>query len=373
MKQERLVVHYENQPIYDIVFKNSYQNLIKELEFLNIKNKKLCIVTDSIVEKLYASEVTEILTAHSTSVTIFSFKSGEASKNITTVQKLYEHLILNKFDRKDMLLALGGGVVGDLTGFVAATYLRGIDFIQLPTTLLSQVDSSIGGKTGVDFESYKNMVGAFYQPKLVYMNLSTLNSLNDKDFNSGISEIYKHGLIKDKEYYEWLVENINSIQNRDIKILAEMIFRSCDIKRKVVENDPREKGERALLNLGHTIGHSIEKLTNFTMLHGECVSVGIVSACFISWKRGFLSEIEFQQIKEHLVNFKLPTCIVSTGINANIILETTKLDKKMEAGHIKFVLLNAIGDAFIDNSISDLEILESINHILVGDRNEECK
>lgn len=370
MKNERLVVHYKNEPIYDIVFRESYQNLLEELKLLNIQNKKLCIVTDSNVEKLYAKELENILKEISPKVSVFSFQAGEESKNIATVQKLYEHLILNKFDRKDVLFALGGGVVGDLTGFAAATYLRGIDFVQLPTTLLSQVDSSIGGKTGVDFECYKNMIGAFYQPKLVYMNLSTLKSLDDKQYNSGIAEIYKHGLIKDNSFFEWLIQNTKEIQSRNMNILKEMICHSCNIKRLVVENDPKEKGERALLNLGHTVGHSIEKLTDFSLLHGECVSIGIVSAVYISYKKGYIKEVEFNDIKSNLLNFKLPISIKYPGLDSKQVLETTKLDKKMESGHIKFVLLKDIGNAFIDTSITDKELLEAINYVLIGDKNE---
>lgn len=370
MKHERLVVHYENQPIYDIVYESSYEMLPNELDQFDISKRKICIVTDSIVEDLYGKEVLEILQGNAAYLTIFSFKAGESSKNIETVQKLYEHLILNKFDRKDMLLALGGGVVGDLTGFAAATYLRGIDFVQLPTTLLSQVDSSIGGKTGVDFECYKNMVGAFHQPKLVYMNLTTLNSLSDKLYNSGIAEIYKHGLIKDSNFFQWIIRNIEGIQERKYDIVKEMIGKSCDIKRKVVENDPKENGERALLNLGHTVGHSIEKLTDFTLLHGECISIGLVSAAYLSWKRGFLNKEEFRTIEEGLIRFNLPTSIKFPELATDNILETTKLDKKMEAGHIKFILLKTIGHAFIDKTVTDSELMEAINYIMVGEDNE---
>lgn len=186
------------------------------------------------------------------------FEAGESQKNLDTVKMIYEKLILAKFDRKDLLVALGGGVTGDITGFTAATYLRGIDFVQIPTSLLAQVDSSIGGKTGVDFDSYKNMVGAFHMPKLVYINVSTLTTLSDEQFISGMGEIIKHGLIKDSAYFDWLIENHDRILARDKDVLMEMIRVSCNIKRVVVENDPTEKGDRALLNFGHTLGHAIE-------------------------------------------------------------------------------------------------------------------
>ena len=182
---------------------------------------------------------------------------------MNTVQKLYETLISENFYRDDLLLALGGGVVGDLTGYAAATYLRGIDFIQIPTTLLSQVDSSIGGKTGVDFEQYKNMVGAFYQPKLVYTNISTLKNLDGRQFLSGMAEVLKAGLIKDSKFYEWIINNLFEIMELNESIIENMVYQSALIKVNVVINDPTEKGERALLNFGHTIGHAIEKHMNF--------------------------------------------------------------------------------------------------------------
>ena len=188
-----------------------------------------------------------------------------------------------------MLVALGGGVVGDLTGFAAATYLRGIDFVQVPTTLLSQVDSSIGGKTGVDFLQYKNMVGAFHQPKLVYINTTTLKSLPEREYFSGMGEVIKHGLIKDADYYEWIKENIDAIKAREHEAVREMIYQSCLIKGGVVERDPKEKGERALLNFGHTLGHAIEKLKDFTWLHGECVAAGCCLAAEISCIKGNIS------------------------------------------------------------------------------------
>lgn len=210
----------------------------------------------------------------------FIFPAGEESKTLATVENLYEFLIQNKFERRDMLAALGGGVVGDLTGFTAATYLRGIDFIQIPTSLLAQVDSSIGGKTGVDFRAYKNMVGAFHQPKLVYSCAETLKTLTEQQYISGLGEIIKHGLIKDIAYYHWLKEHKEAILSRDTQTMIEMIEVSCRIKKEVVENDPEEAGERALLNFGHTLGHAVEKLMNFTMLHGECVAVGMHGAAW---------------------------------------------------------------------------------------------
>jgi len=224
----RLTVHEDGQPIYDIVMTEDFSMLSEEVEKLSTASKRLCIVTDSNVAELYLDEVTALLAPICRKVISYVFPAGEANKNLNTVQKLYETLILNQFDRGDMLVALGGGVVGDLCGFAAATYLRGISFIQIPTTLLSQVDSSIGGKTGVDFDAYKNMVGAFHMPKLVFINIATLNTLPDSQFAAGMGEVIKHGLIKDKAYYEWLLEHAEEIQKKEPAALRHTVWKQSD-------------------------------------------------------------------------------------------------------------------------------------------------
>ena len=284
---------FRSKPIYDIVIEKDFSQLGTAFSRLNVTGRKICIVTDSNVGPLYAKAVQEVLETTGNQIFVYTFAAGEESKNLNTVQDLYEFLIENHFDRKDMLAALGGGVVGDLTGFTAATYLRGISFIQIPTSLLAQVDSSIGGKTGVDFRAYKNMVGAFHQPKLVYMNMSTLLSLDTRLFNSGFGEIIKHGLIKDAAYYRWLQNNAAKIQSKDYDALEQMIAGSCNIKREVVELDPTEQGDRALLNFGHTLGHAIEKLMNFQLYHGECVVLGMIAALNISVTRGHITQAEY--------------------------------------------------------------------------------
>lgn len=360
---KRLTIHGQNKKIelYDIIIEHSFDKLPEELVKFDLEKKKLCIVTDSNVGNIYAKQLEAELSKVASKVVIFTFPAGEASKNLDVVRDLYEKLILEKFDRLDMLVALGGGVVGDLTGFTAATYLRGIDFIQIPTSLLSQVDSSIGGKTGVDFDSYKNMVGAFHQPKLVYMNLSVLESLDAPQFYSGMGEILKHGLIKNEGYYIWLIENLYEIYEKDMDILEEMVYESCLVKSAVVEKDPKEQGDRALLNFGHTIGHSIEKLKNFQLLHGECVALGSIAAVHISMQRGYLSKEEFYEIRDMYVAFNLPITI--TDIAPEDILAATKLDKKMESGQIKFILLKKMGKAIIDNTVTDEEMLAAIKFI----------
>ena len=361
MKETRIDIKKDGIYSYSIWLEPDFTNLMSALKDLGTAEKKLCIVTDSTVQPLYAESLKNVLESCCSKVSVFVFPAGEANKTLDTVRSLYEHLILEKFDRKDMLVALGGGVVGDLTGFAAATYLRGIDFIQIPTTLLSQVDSSIGGKTGVDFDAYKNMVGAFHMPKLVYMNLGTLLSLPKRQFSAGMAEIIKHGLIQDVAYYEWLMTHYEAIEQKNYDALCEMIFGSCQIKGHVVEVDPTEKGIRAWLNFGHTAGHAVEKLKDFQLYHGECVSIGCIVAGWMSWKRGYLTEEEFHQIEYMMEHYQLP--IQVSGLIPEEVLSATKLDKKMEAGKIKFVLLRQIGEAFVTKDVTDDELLEAIRYV----------
>ena len=351
---QRLPVLYNKKPCYDIVFQQSFDGLWEELAELGAADKRLCIVTDSTVDGLYASQILKFLEGKCRKAVKYVFPAGEEHKNLDTVRDVYRFLIEEGFDRKDMLLALGGGVTGDLTGFAAATYLRGIDFVQIPTSLLAQVDSSIGGKTGVDFLQYKNMVGAFHQPKLVYINTATLKSLPEREYFSGMGEVIKHGLIKDAKYYDWIKDNITPIKEREHEAVREMIYRSCLIKGDVVERDPKEKGERALLNFGHTLGHAIEKLKDFTWLHGECVAAGCCLAARISQMKGNLTEEEVKDIKEVFIKFGMNGDISELSIKD--IIKTTKSDKKMVGDKIKFILLHSIGEAYIDMSVTDDEM-----------------
>lgn len=358
----KLDVKKDGQFCYSIRIENNFKYLEDEISDLGFVGHKLCIVTDSNVAPLYLDGIKTILGKKFGKIFAYIIPAGEEHKTLDNIKMLYEYLILNKFDRKDCLIALGGGVIGDMTGYAAATYLRGIDFIQIPTTLLSQVDSSIGGKTGVDFNSYKNMVGAFHMPRLVYMNLSVLNTLSDDQFACGMGEILKHGLIKNKEYFVWCMEHAEKILERDYDTLLYMIKESCKIKRDVVEKDPTEKGDRALLNFGHTLGHAVEKLKNFEMLHGQCVAVGCAAAMKLSAMRGNISEAQVKYAEGCFVRFGLP--IRATGITADEILEISKSDKKMEAGKIKFVLLQDIGNAYVDKTVSDEELIEASNYLL---------
>jgi 3-dehydroquinate synthase len=344
------------------VFSTSFAELAEEMEKLNIAERKVCIITDSRVKGLYGEEVLQCLEGKCRRALLYAFPAGEENKNLDTVRQAYQFLIEEKLDRKDLLVALGGGVTGDVAGFIAATYLRGVDFVQIPTTLIAQSDSSIGGKTGVDFDGYKNMVGAFYMPKLVYMNVSTLKTLDDRQFFSGFAEVMKHGLIKDGAFYEWLLDKMYEICDRDEDTLLSMVQKSCMVKKLVVEKDPTEKGDRALLNFGHTIGHAIEKAKHFTLSHGECVALGCVAAAYISWKHEWLSMEEYYEIRDMFVPFSLP--ITVEDIQPEEILALTKSDKKVEGNQIKFILLKKVGKAVIDRNVTDEDILNAVKEIL---------
>ena len=361
----RMTINYEKKPCYDIVFTDSFDLLVDELQAFDVENRRVAVIADSNTSALFGNTVIQLLEGHCMQTLLYSFPAGESNKTLDTVKDIYKALIEAKFDRKDLLIALGGGVVGDVTGFVAATYLRGVDFIQIPTTMIAQSDSSIGGKTGVDFDGYKNMVGAFYMPKLVYMNVATLKELDDRQFYAGFAEVMKHGLIKDAVFYEWLLDNMYEIHDRNEDVLEEMIMRSCTVKKLVVEKDPTEKGDRALLNFGHTIGHAIEKAMNFEMVHGECIALGMVAAAYISWKHNWLSMDEYYEVRDMFVPFNLPISIDS--IDPEEILNLTKSDKKMEGTQIKFVLLKKVGNAVIDKTVTDDEILDAIREIYFSD------
>lgn len=359
---KKITVHYHNNPIYDIWIERDYSGLAALLSALDIAEHKLCIVTDSHVEAHYAEEVLKIARETASYAMIFSFPAGEHSKTLDVIEDLYEELIKAHFDRKDVILALGGGVVGDMSGYAAANYLRGIRVVQIPTSLLAMVDSSIGGKTGVDFRGYKNMIGAFHQPSAVYMNLSSLHTLTEEQYFSGFGEIVKHGLIRDMDYFHLLESELEKLKKRDLDSLEEVIYGSCQIKRKVVENDPKEQGERALLNFGHTLGHAIEKLMNFQMLHGECVAIGMVAASYLSFQRGYLTQKDYDLICHALQTLQLPRQV--SGLSAEDIIRVSRNDKKMNAGQIRFILLEKLGHAVMKDDVTEAEMTEALSVVL---------
>ena len=328
----------------NLIIENSYDQLA-QMEFAC---RKLCIVTDSNVAPLYLDAVKQVLG----NVPVFKFKAGEPSKHIGTVSEIYKFFLANKLDRRSVVVALGGGVVGDLAGFAAATYMRGIDVVQLPTTLLAQVDAGLGGKTGFDFEGVKNLIGAFHQPKLVYINLNTLNTLPEEEFVSGLGEVVKHGYIGsgNKEYYKFLRDNSEKILKLQPDAMFKVVEGSCKIKMDVVRKDEKESGLREILNFGHCVGHAIESLSGYTMAHGKCVSVGMCAALYMSG------------IKDDLIQiFNLPTSIAN--YNPQDILDTMYKDKKTVNDTLRIVLLKKIGEAYTNDTITQDKILESLNGI----------
>lgn len=361
--QKTLTVCGNGEPIYDIVLDTAFDGLGSRLEALGVRGRRVCVVTDSRVASLYLDQVRDILKAYCRQVVAYIFPDGEESKTLDTVEGLYEVLMENRFDRKDWLVALGGGVVGDLCGFGAATYLRGVSFIQIPTTLLAQVDSSIGGKTGVDVSSYKNMVGAFYMPRLVYTNVSTLLTLSDEQFSSGMGEVIKHGLIQDKAYYQWLLRNKDAIGRRELSVCMEMIAGSDEIKRRVVEQDPTEQGLRALLNFGHTLGHALEKQLSFSMLHGHCVGLGCLGAVRLSILKGYLDEDCPLGLRSLMESLGMPVKVEEI-LKENVV-EDTKSDKKMDGDAIRFILLRSVGEAFVDRTVTEEDMMAALDEILL--------
>ncbi len=363
-----ITVNYDKKPCYDIIITDTFESLSDKVMELGFEKRKIAIITDTNVKELYSEEVKNCLSKVSDKVFVYAIPAGESNKNLDEISKVYDFLIENHFDRHDLLVALGGGVVGDMTGFVAASYLRGVAFVQIPTTLLAQADSSIGGKTGVDYKGYKNMVGAFYMPKLVYMNISTLKTLDERQFASGFAEIMKHGLIKDQDFYTWLIENMYEITDREPETLAEMVTTSCGIKKAVVEKDPTEKADRVLLNFGHTLGHAIEKAKNFELLHGECVALGCVAAAFISWKKEMISMEEYYEIRDMFVPFNLPISI--EDLDPQEVIKLSKSDKKADSDKVRFILLKKIGKAVVDMTVTDDEMLAALDEIIYIENND---
>ena len=358
-----LPVNYENKFAYNIYIKEDFAALKTAIKSLDLYKVKYCIISDSNVSSLYQHTVQSILSECSDKVVNISFIAGEVSKNLDTVNTMYKFLIKHKFDRNDILVALGGGVVGDLCGYVAASYLRGLRFIQIPTSLLAQADSSIGGKTGVDFMSYKNLVGAFHMPSLVYSNIGTLRTLSSEEFASGMAEVVKSAIIKDRFFFDLLEHKAGKIKAKDSLTCMDMLFRSDSIKKAVVEEDPKEKGVRSLLNFGHTLGHAIEKELNFKLSHGQCVALGSCAAADISMKRHLISSDEKRRIENLFRTFDLDNKL-RYNIDIESVLKATLNDKKMSSGKIKFILINSIGEAFIDDSVSMEEMREGLKSII---------
>lgn len=311
-----------------------------------LEQKRIAIVTNPVVGDLYLSRLISALMLHGVQTLPVEVPDGESAKSWETLNTIFDRLLAHRSERKTTLIALGGGVVGDLAGFAAATYLRGVPFIQIPTTLLAQVDSSVGGKTAINHPRGKNMIGAFYQPRLVLADTDTLATLPDRELSAGLAEVIKYGLIRDPDFFAWLESSMEALLAREPEAVAHAVRRSCELKAEIVSVDERESGLRALLNLGHTFGHAIEAGLGFgRWLHGEAVAAGTVLAARASQRLGWLREEDLQRITALFRRAKLP--IDAPNLGAARYLELMGLDKKVEHGQLRLVLLQRIGSAVV--------------------------
>jgi len=314
-----------------------------ELYEPHIRGRQVMIVSNETVAPLYLDKVSNALSGYQLGQVILP--DGEQFKDLETLNRIFDALLTNRFNRSCCLVALGGGVVGDMAGFAAASYQRGVDFIQLPTTLLAQVDSSVGGKTGVNHPLGKNMIGAFHQPRCVLADTDTLDTLDDRQLSAGIAEVIKYGLIQDAEFFSWLEQNMELLLARNPAALIHAIERSCQCKAEIVAADERESGERALLNLGHTFGHAIETGTGYgSWLHGEGVAVGMIMAAELSARHGWMSEADVERIRALLLRARLPVT-PPAEISRKRFLELMAVDKKIDHRGLRLVLMDAIGAA----------------------------
>jgi shikimate kinase/3-dehydroquinate synthase len=312
----------------------------------HVQGRQVAIVTNTTVAPLYLERVAAPLRAAGREVITIILPDGEQYKNQASLTQVFDVLLANKCDRKTTLVALGGGVIGDLTGYAAASYMRGVPFVQMPTTLLSQVDSSVGGKTGINHPLGKNMIGAFYQPRAVLADTATLSTLPDRELSAGMAEVIKHGAIIDLDFFTWIEENIGKLMARDQAALAHAIARSCEIKANVVRQDEREGGLRAILNFGHTFGHAIENGLGYgNWLHGEAVGCGMVMAADLSCRLGLVDQATVTRVRALVAAAGLPT--VAPDLGAERWIELMEVDKKNEGGAIKFILLKPLGSPSI--------------------------
>ncbi|MGE5614144.1 MAG: 3-dehydroquinate synthase [Bacillota bacterium] len=341
---------------YPIHITNDFSGLGKACANAGLTGKFL-VVTDDNVEKHYGKACMEELSGIAADISIHAIKAGEKSKTLDTVVEIYKKLFSLRPDRNSTVVALGGGVVGDIAGFAAATYLRGINYVQAPTSLIAQADSSIGGKTGVDFNGSKNLIGAFYQPRLVYINVNTLRTLPAREFRAGMAEVIKHGLIADAGFYDYIDSNMDRIYQFDESVLINIARTNCSIKSGVVEKDERESGLRAILNFGHTIGHAVESASDFSMLHGECVSIGIAGAFRLAVRLGMTGADEAARVEETLAKAGLPVRL--SGICIKKIYDNMMLDKKIKNDRLKFVLPRRIGEVFC-HTVDDKRLIEEV-------------
>ncbi|NPU86247.1 MAG: 3-dehydroquinate synthase [Syntrophaceae bacterium] len=362
----RIRVHLEHKT------SNSYdvhigRDILDRMGLILAKNagvKRYVIVTDATVDALHGERVADVLQRLGLKVERLLIPPGEVSKDIRTVLETAERLTALGADRSSALIALGGGVVGDLTGFLASIYMRGIPCVQVPTTLMAQVDSSIGGKTGVDTAAGKNLLGTFYQPLGVFIDTAFLDTLTERGYRDGMAEIVKYGAIEQPELLDRVAEGLGKAENRDPALLEEVIAASCRIKKSIVEIDEKEKGLRRILNFGHTVGHAVEAASDYALSHGESVSIGMAAGAVLSERLGYLPAEDRQRLVAVLEGVGLPTAIPG-GISREKILSHLKADKKKTGTVIHFVLLKKLGIPFLNGGVPEKTVAETVEALTV--------
>ena len=342
---EKIKVSLAERSYSIVIDSDSLANFGQELSRLNFP-KRIAVVSNPTVDNLYGATTCLSLENSGFITQQFNIPDGESYKSLETLQSIYDFLLENEFDRGCGLIALGGGVVGDIAGFAAATFLRGIPYVQVPTTLLAQVDSSVGGKTAVNHPLGKNLIGAFYQPELVFIDTATLNTLEPGDVSAGLAEVIKYGVISDSNFFCWLEDNIINLKNRKPESIIYAVKKSCQIKADIVAKDEREGSVRAYLNYGHTFGHAIEKLSGYGQFkHGEAVSIGMVVAARISARQGFCSQQDVQRLIDLLSAFDLPIDPPDFTLDEYVV--AMQRDKKVKQGALTLVLNRGIGECFL--------------------------
>lgn len=350
MKSLTVNLAEHSYPIYIEQDSSNFKSLLKT----HIKAKQVVVISNETVLPIFSTAISDALSDYD--VRFFTLPDGEEYKTLASFESIMSFLLTEQVGRDVTLIALGGGVVGDITGFVASTYMRGVDFIQIPTTLLSQVDSSVGGKTAVNHPLGKNMIGAFYQPKAVLIDVSSLQTLPPREFAAGVAEVVKYGLLADSVFFEYLEEHVAQLKAQDLNVLSYVIGRCCQIKAEIVSEDEKEQGKRALLNLGHTFGHAIEAEQGYgNWLHGEAVAAGMVQAAQLSHSRGWLSLNDIKRTTSLLESFDLPVQ-GPASMNLESYLKHMKKDKKVLAQTIRFILLKSLGQAILVSDVSDEEL-----------------
>ena len=353
---ESVNVHLAERSYSILISSDFLASLGQELTRLNFP-KRVAVISNPTVDNMYGSIIHTSLENSGFIPTQFNVPDGENYKSLKTLESIFDFLIENEFDRGCGLIALGGGVIGDIAGFAAATFLRGIPYVQVPTTLLAQVDSSVGGKTAVNHSLGKNLIGAFYQPEMVFIDIATLNTLEQRDLSAGMAEVIKYGVISDRDFFCWLEANIENLKNRNPESLVYAIRKSCQIKGEIVARDEREGSVRAFLNYGHTFGHAIEKISGYGQFkHGEAVAIGMVVAAKIAAGQGFCSQQDVQRLSDLLSAFDLPIDPPDFSLDEYVV--AMQRDKKVRQGTLTLVLNRGIGECFL-HKVDDISAVFS--------------